>query len=31
MPAPILAGCTEPLVAGAPDLRGTWRADAVTV
>lgn len=29
MPPPILAGCTEPLVAGAPDLRGTWRAIAV--
>jgi hypothetical protein len=26
MPPPVLAGCTEPLVAGAPDLRGTWRA-----
>lgn len=25
MPPPILAGCTEPLVDGAPDLRGTWR------
>jgi hypothetical protein len=25
MPPPILAGCTEPLVAGAPDLRGVWR------
>ena len=25
MPPPILAGCTEPLVAGAPDLRGTWK------
>lgn len=24
-PAPILARCTEPLVSGAPDLRGTWR------
>jgi hypothetical protein len=23
-PAPILAACTELLVAGAPDLRGTW-------
>ncbi len=23
-PAPILARCTEPLVAGAPDLRGSW-------
>ena len=31
MPAPILAGCTEPLVPGAPDLRGTWRAIAVEV
>jgi hypothetical protein len=26
MPPPILAGCDEPLVAGAPDLRGLWRA-----
>ena len=26
MPPPVLAGCTEPLAAGAPDLRGTWRA-----
>lgn len=25
MPPPILAGCDEPLVAGAPDLRGLWR------
>ena len=25
MPPPVLAGCTEPLVDGAPDLRGTWR------
>jgi hypothetical protein len=25
MPPPVLAGCTDPLVAGAPDLRGTWR------
>jgi hypothetical protein len=24
-PPPVLVGCTEPLVAGAPDLRGTWR------
>jgi hypothetical protein len=31
MPPPILAGCTEPLCAGAPDLRGTWRAHDVTV
>jgi hypothetical protein len=26
MPPPVLAGCTEPLVTGAPDLRGLWRA-----
>jgi hypothetical protein len=26
MPPPVLAGCDEPLVAGAPDLRGTWTA-----
>ena len=25
MPPPILSGCDEPLVAGAPDLRGLWR------
>lgn len=25
MPPPILAGCTDPLAAGAPDLRGTWK------
>ena len=25
MPPPILAGCTEPLVAGAPDLSGLWQ------
>ena len=24
-PAPVLANCTEPLVAGAPDLRGIWK------
>jgi hypothetical protein len=24
-PAPVLATCTEPLVDGAPDLRGLWR------
>jgi hypothetical protein len=28
MPAPILAGCTEPLAPGAPDMRGTWRVVA---
>jgi hypothetical protein len=31
MPAPVLAGCVEPLVADAPDLRGTWRVVAVEV
>ncbi len=31
MPPPVLAGCAEPLVAGAPDLRGTWRAVSVRV
>lgn len=25
-PAPVLAECDEPLVAGAPDLRGVWQA-----
>lgn len=25
MPEPILAGCTEPLADGVPDLRGMWR------
>jgi len=25
VPAPVLAGCSEPLVEGAPDLRGLWR------
>ena len=30
MPPPILAGCTEPLAEGAPDLRGLWRSIAVT-
>jgi len=30
MPPPILAGCEEPLAAGAPDLRGTWRVVEVT-
>jgi hypothetical protein len=27
-PEPVLAGCTEPLVDGAPDLRGLWKAIA---
>lgn len=26
IPPPILAECTEPLVAEAPDLRGLWQA-----
>ena len=29
MPPPVLHGCTEPLVDGAPDMRGTWRVVAV--
>ena len=31
MPPPVLAACTEPLVNGAPDLRGTWRAGSILV
>ena len=30
-PEPVLGGCTEPLVAGAPDLRGTWEVVDVEV
>lgn len=30
-PAAVLAACTEPLVAGAPDLRGTWKVVEVLV
>ena len=29
MPPPVLAGCNEPLVDGAPDLRGIWEVFAV--
>jgi hypothetical protein len=29
MPPPVLAGCDEPLVAGAPDMRGMWRVVSV--
>jgi hypothetical protein len=29
-PPPILDGCTEPLVEGAPDLRGVWKAISAT-
>jgi hypothetical protein len=31
MPPPILAGCTDPLLAGAPDLRGLWQVVSVDV
>ena len=31
MPPAILGTCTEPLVSGAPDLRGTWRTVSVLV
>jgi hypothetical protein len=31
MPAPILAGCVEPLVDGAPDLRGLWKVVTIEV
>jgi hypothetical protein len=30
-PAAVLAGCTDPLVADAPDLRGMWETSAVEV
>ena len=30
-PPPVLAGCEEPLVAGAPDLRGLWKTVDVMV
>jgi hypothetical protein len=30
-PPPVLAACDEPLVEGAPDLRGVWRTIGVTV
>lgn len=31
MPPPVLAGCDEPLVTGAPDLRGLWEAYQIEV
>ena len=31
LPAPILAGCDEPLAEAAPDLRGTWRVADLSV
>lgn len=30
-PAPVLAGCSEPLPEGAPDLRGLWQVYEVVV
>jgi hypothetical protein len=30
-PEPVLAGCTEPLVDGAPDMRGRWQVVEVLV
>lgn len=30
-PEPILGSCTEPLVEGAPDLRGVWEVSEVSV
>ena len=29
IPAPVLADCTEPLIEGAPDLRGLWEVTSV--
>jgi len=31
MPPPVLAGCSEPLVDGAPDLLGLWQVVAIDV
>jgi hypothetical protein len=31
MPAPVLAGCDDLLVDGAPDLRGVWSVTSVSV
>ncbi len=31
MPSPVLAGCDDPLIGGAPDLRGLWTVVAVDV
>jgi hypothetical protein len=31
VPEPVLAACTEPLVEGAPDMRGTWEVAEVLV
>ena len=29
MPAPFLSTCTEPIVDGAPDMRGTWKVVSI--
>jgi hypothetical protein len=31
MPPPVLAGCDEPIVVGAPDIRGLWEVFEVEV
>lgn len=31
LPPPVLSGCSDALVAGAPDLRGTWRVVEVLI
>jgi hypothetical protein len=31
LPPPVLAGCADPLVPGAPDLRGLWQVVGVSV
>jgi hypothetical protein len=31
MPPPVLAGCDDPLVDGAPDLRGLWQVASVEI
>ena len=30
-PGPVLAGCEEPLVPGAPELRGLWQVTEVEI
>ncbi len=30
MPGPFLSGCAEPIVSGAPDLRGLWRVVSIS-
>ncbi len=31
MPSPFLSTCTEPIVDGAPDMRGTWKVVSIEV